>query len=151
MFTTDAAILQRVADALRQAIGSLDVFWSRHVTEGHTAAYQDIVGRLLGRGFVLSQITAWDRGAEFETDIGVYWALVKGAALDGFSDLFIQKIDRRSELDKMATLQVAGVWQKPGSTTDQPGMVSTSNFDTSGSVFNPFDPDDPRVGQPIRW
>ncbi len=100
-------------------------YWVTIVADAQTSAYQEIVGRLIERGFTEAQINSWDRGAEFELVIMKYWALVNGGGLSGnYDDRFIKMLDRRRELDDVM-IAVAGVYITPGQM--QPGTI---NFGT---------------------
>ena len=62
MFLTDQQILNSVADLLKYSAASLPAYWTNIVTEQHAAAYNYMLGKLLNRGFLQSQILQWDQG-----------------------------------------------------------------------------------------
>src|ERR1700690_3472674 len=108
MFITDADLLSALASELHRAGIALDgsdleAFWTPIVSRSNTAAYWEIIHALMGRGFDKeTQIDLWDRGAEFQTAIGIWWCLEHGAAIDSDSyraeALNELKLDRRKEL-----------------------------------------------------
>lgn len=98
-FQTDAALKTAVAGRLKQSESDLPDYWDEIVSKANTAAYQEIVSRLTARGYSQAVINAWSRGNEFQHDIGLFWALVHGGGYSEADDRFINKLDRRNELD----------------------------------------------------
>lgn len=150
MFLSEAKIKQAVADKLSTDVANLASHWDGIIKAAHVSAYNQIVSRLLARGFTLAQVTAWDDGPEYEKDLSVFRALNDGGSLGAFSDTAIKVMDRRAELDKMGSLIIVGVWTRPGNTDPGPGLVGTGSFDTNGATFVPFDPD-AQTGEFTRW
>jgi hypothetical protein len=148
-YTTVTQIVQDIADALKAVnVAALPANWTNVAAEAQIAAYQDIVGRLLARGFTLAQITAWDRGIEFERAISKYYAFSSPQGAGKFDYETMRIWDRRKELD-IVQVFTAGVFVSPGST---PGTVGVGGMNTSGDMFGtPFSDDDPRLGQTVRW
>ena len=130
MFVTDTELKARVASLMSVAPSGLAAKWDMIVRDSNRAAYNEIVGVLSGRGYTAAQIAAWVRGEEFEADIGLYWALVKGGGLEGYSDTFINKLDRREELAEVDVV-VDGVVVDP----DSEGDIGFGDFDTTGDLF----------------
>lgn len=91
----------------------LDAFWSTLVAQAQTRAYNEIQMRLLERGYTAAQISAWDRGAEFELDIAVWWCLTQGAGLSAADLKGVDRFDRREEL-RSVSVSNAGVLINPG-------------------------------------
>ncbi len=150
MFLTDAAVLQSVADLLKVDVASLPAYWTNVVAEAHAAAYNEMVGRLLDRGYTLAQITAWDQGVFYERMISLFWALTNGAGTSAFDPKFINQFDRRKDLDTVL-LAVAGVYIKPGNMdVDAPGTVGFGAEDFSDCLIVP-DFDDHRRGKTTRF
>ncbi len=145
MFLTDSQCMQAVADLLKYDISALPGYWTSVVSQAHVAAYQEIQGRLLARGFTTAQVVLWDRGAEFERMLTIYWSLVNGGGTTAYDDRFIKQFDRRSDLDSVL-VSVAGTWIIPGET---PGTVGTGFEDTTGDLFS-LDRDDPLRGEASR-
>lgn len=142
-FTTDLLIKNRLAGLLKQLNleDGLSEYWDDIVTDSRTSAYNEIVSRLADRGLSLTQIADWERGAEFERDIALYWCLIKGA-VGGEDDKFIKQLDRRKELDEVAVVIDGEV--VTGGGNDGPvgyGVVSADVVEfnrvvTSGKVTN---------------
>lgn len=134
MYLTDAQTLQAVADSLKA--GGVDALlatapqWSNINSEAHASAYQEIVGRLLNRGFTLAQIQGWDRGGEFELALTRFWALTNGGGLSAYDMDSVKLFDRRKDLDNVIVF-VNGVFVNP--TAQQPGTV---NFGTQAGVVH---------------
>lgn len=101
---SDADLKSALADMLGKTSASLVGKWTDIVTAANVAAANDIAQRLLARGYSAAQIDAWDYRAVFNRDIGLFWALVKGGGLADYSDVGINKLDRRKELDTLAVL-----------------------------------------------
>jgi hypothetical protein len=104
--------------------------WEKTIVDSIDAAYQDIVGALTERGYTSSQIAAWDRAEEYNRDLGLFWCLVKGAGLHGNDPTFINKLDRRKELESVAIL-IDGVMV----TAAGVGEVGYGVLDTIGDQF----------------
>lgn len=135
MFITDSQLLERLAGVLK--IDPEDVavsvpYWLKIVADSNQASWNDIRAQLVGvRGFSDGQVSSWDRGAEVQTDLGLFWCLVKGAGLHEFNDTFIRHLDRRGELKKMP-ITIGGEVVKPGGT--QPN-ISAGRLNDAGSTF----------------
>lgn len=98
-YNTTDTIKGRVAGLLKKTTADLGSYWDNIVSDSRTRAYNEIISRLTGRGFTVAQINTWDRAAEFELDIAIYWCLVSGAGLSDPDDKYINRFDRRMELD----------------------------------------------------
>jgi hypothetical protein len=100
-----------------------------HSTQFVSNGYQEILGRLLNRGFTTAQIDAWDRRVEFSLDISTWFALRHIAQAED-SDLWPQKFDRREELDTVVVVSDGEV-QEPeaGARRIGQGDLSTT-YDT---------------------
>jgi hypothetical protein len=126
-FITDAALNTAVQNALAKT-EPLAAFWATVITQANAMAYGDIAGALTERGFNQAQILAWDRGVEFQTALGIFWALDQAAMKDPetYSKTAMKEYDRRDELrgnPAKNILPVAvlngGVWQDPATTVGQ--------------------------------
>lgn len=148
-FVTDAVVLGRVSDLLGVNVSNLPPKWQTLVQNSNTSAYQEILGRLITRGYTPAQINAWDRGAEFQTDLALFWTLTKGGGLANYSDVFLKALDRRKDLDTVI-LFVGQQWKATG---DTPGTIGSGALDGSRDRFGvPIDPNDTKnLGQPTRW
>lgn len=101
-FNTAAVIKQRLADTLQKDVDTLEDWWEGIVTQARTFAYQEVVGRLMSRGYSRTQVDDWDRGAEFEGDLALWYCLVRGGAANAYDPRFIDMLDRRKELAAVA-------------------------------------------------
>ncbi len=121
-FLTDSELVSAVAQVLRQQGVTLSTAWYDPITgtgiipDANQAAYRDIRGALLMRSFGANQVDNWDRGREFNLDLGIFWSLVKGAGLYAYDDRWVERLDRRKEL-KEVLVEVAG-----GATTPPTGV-----------------------------
>ena len=154
MFLEDDEVLSAVAITLKKTpdelVGSAP-YWAALVQQAHVSAYQDVVGRLLARGFSKGQVDAWDRGAEFERDLTVFWALTRGGMLEAFSDLSMKPMDRRKELDTVQVF-VRGVYINPDSGQHGPGLCSYGSInDARMGIFNGPAPPEGGVGEYTEW
>ncbi len=130
-FITDNDLKTKLAANLKVADASqLPAGWTQIITDSNAAAYANIVGVLSARGYTGAQIASWDRGAEFNSDLGLFWCLVKGAGLHGNDATFIDKLDRRKELEDVAIMN-GGVLVTP----DTGGAVGYGQFDTTDDAF----------------
>lgn len=146
-FLTDGQLETALAAALKVAsVSDLDDYWDTIVPQANAAAYQEILGRLLRRGFTKAQVDAWDRGSEFQRDIGLYYALIKGGVYAGYDPRTVQALDRRKELDSVLVF-VSGVWKTP---EESPGTCGSGSLSPSG-IFNFPDPTDPNSGEYTEW
>src|SRR5438552_863679 len=104
MFLHDSDIRPSLAAILKQDPAALPAYWDTILTDAHNKAYNEILRRLLARGFSIDQAKTWDAGAEFEKDMTLWWTLNNGGALNPAEDKWIMKLDRRKELDDVDVL-----------------------------------------------
>lgn len=139
-FVTEDQVKQALADILQVAVGTLQAYWARIVADAREAAYQDILGALTARGYSAGQIAQWDRGAEFQRDIALYWCGVKRAtvAAQTQGQLLdrLDRLDRRKELATVAVM-IGGVVVDPAGTTGG-GIVSSG--DRAASKMSKMNP-----------
>lgn len=161
-FITDQALQDYVAAVLHRAGAAVttdvtqSTFWPPIVTQANASAWGEIQDRLIRRGFTVAQITAWDRGAEVQQQIGTYNALRDGGCLENFSETFLNNLKRyfdpeiKSNILDNTLVTNAQVWQTPG---DTPGTIGIGEISTFNNAFNlPTTPDqDPRIGEITRW
>lgn len=100
------------------------------ITDAINRGYQDIVSKLQGRGYTAGQVAAWDRAYEFNLDLAMFWTAVQSMNLEA-DDLWVQKLDRRKELDSVAVM-IGGNLVNPGTTGG--GQVGFSAMDTSSDI-----------------
>jgi hypothetical protein len=110
-----AQLKTKVSDLLQKQDESTLAFADSVFADSVNRAYLDIVSRLQARMYTQSQIDAWDRGAEYNLDIALYWVFQSGGVPANFSDQFIKNFDRRSELEKSSfRLVCSGIVVAPG-------------------------------------
>lgn len=97
-FIIDAVLLDHVKGLLTVATLDLDTPWTGIAHFANLAAYGQIRNALLKRGFSIAQVDAWDDGAEYQLDLGTFWALTKGGCTKDYDAKFIASLDRRKEL-----------------------------------------------------
>ncbi len=137
-FITDAVLNNAVCDEIQKARGTLTVFWPGIITQANVWAYNEIAARLVARGFTLAQVTAWDRGAEFQTDLGVWKAISDNAAMapNTYNFAALAAKDRRDELSgnqakkiEACIVTASYVFQVPTNTV---GNVNTGPMQGAG-------------------
>jgi hypothetical protein len=131
---TEPNLRARLADLLSQLDASLPPKWSSIITDSLAAAAGDVKASLLARGYTISQIDNWDRLDEFVIDIGLFWCLTKGGMLGNYSDLFIQKIDRRKELLTAPLLNNGALVNPSPNNANSP--VASGRLSEDGYRFN---------------
>lgn len=156
-FLTDEQLASFVKDHVAKGAGaSLQANWTSIVSQANAAAYNEILAAFASRGFTKAQIDLWDRGAEFERDIGAWWALTHNAALftDTYNAASLAALDRRKELwgdpqNHMppAPLLTDGVWVDPAS---KRGQVTFGTFREDDQLHGIEDANDSRRGQITR-
>ncbi len=140
---------QYVKDHLQKSQAeSLKPYWDSIITAGIRSGYLEIVSAFASRGYLKSVIDQWDRGAEFQQDIGAWWALKRLGIVraDTLGQANLDALDRRKELygdppDVLPViLMVGGVVQIPTGTFGQPNFGA---IDESRDLFK-MDDNDPR-------
>lgn len=135
VFLTDLQIEQSLADLLKLAggVGALPANAPNVVTEAHAAAYNEVVGRLLARGYTLAQITAWDQGVFYERQITLFFCMVNLAGTFGYDEKWIAMYDRRKDLATVM-LSIGGTFVSPQS-VDGSGTVGGGVENTANDIF----------------
>lgn len=107
-FISDADMLAQIKATL--AVDTIDPAsaWPLIARRANAAAYSDIRTALFRRGYTLAQIDAWDDGATFQADQGLYWAIVRGGLAKDYDTKYVMLMDRRAEL-KTAPVTIGGV------------------------------------------
>jgi len=150
VFTTAAQIKTDLAASLKLAGGSADLppYWDDVVSRCHTAAYQEVVGALLARGFSKSVIDTWDRGSEFERSIALYFCATSPQGIGSFDLNAVKLWDKREDL-KAVQVYTSGTAVDP---SEQPGTVGSGRMNDQRGIFNPIsqtgEDDNP---YPMRW
>lgn len=159
-FVTDNDLTTVVVAALKKSLADLTTlangdasYWPTLISDANLAAYNEIVGRLVARGYLKTQIDTWDRGVEVQKKIGLYWSLVEGGALDGFDDKWTDKLERYflgpdNVLDT-CVLTANGIVLDPAGS---PGTIGTGALNTDQDMFvMPTSETDGRIGQETKW
>jgi hypothetical protein len=128
-FITDDQLTQWLMDALQKGPdATLEDLWASIITQSNWSAFWEIFGKLSSRGFTQAQILAWDRGAEFNRHIALFFCLSNAQAMapEGYDKTGINSYDRRPELlgDPSKNIGAvfvtnAGVIQDPGNAYGQ--------------------------------
>lgn len=149
-FISNTELKTELTSVLKQAgADTVGSHWDALVARSNTAAYQEILRRLVPRGYTKAQVDTWVSGAEFQTDIGLFWCLTKNATQSEFPDTFIAKLDRREELDTVALLDSSGVEIPPLTASDE---VAWGTAETGSDMFvMPTSNDDDRIGEVTEW
>lgn len=128
MFLTDDEFRESLAITLKIDVGRLGKHWDLLCQEAHKSAYFDVRGALLARGYAASEVDNWDRGPEFERDIGLFWALLRGSRFHNYGTDVVDKLDRREEL-KSVMVENLGTVQIPSGTPPRidGGLLDTTN------------------------
>lgn len=128
MFLDPKDFRQATADTLKVNVAELGEYWDRLCEQAQQSAFRDIRGALITRGFTAAQVDTWDRGEEFERDIGLYWVLIRGAGVQRlYSSEDIAKLDRREELKTTLVEIASGAPQDPAAV---PAKISGGQFVT---------------------
>lgn len=131
MFVSDSTFRLAVAAALKMDVADLGAYWDAQAQRAHQSAYLDIRGALLARGFTAAQVDAWARGEEFEHDIGLFWALVRGGRPAHITEEMLAALDRRAELATVTVEIDSGTPQTPSTVPGRivAGVLATVDAD----------------------
>lgn len=145
-FNTASVIRTALAGVLKMKEGDMPSYYETHIPAALNAAYYEVLGKLLARGFTQANILAFDRGAEFEKDIALFWCLVRSGAYAGFDGATLQALDRRKELETVLVF-VSGVWIQPAS--GEAGTVTTAGPSVGNTGVFAYDDSEDDLG--IQW
>jgi len=157
MFATDDQLKSYLKDVMaKQPAAALLPHWDQIVTRSNISAYNDIVSRFARRGYSKAQIDRWDRGLEYQLDIGVWYCLQKLATMQPeYHTQSLQWFDRRMEISgneiQGLTLEPLIVNGEIVTPDKKYGQVSTGEFDATSDLFVPHDLTDPRRGVTTRF
>lgn len=134
-FLTDAQVKTKLAANLKVAEADLPDAWDEIVPDANTAGQNEVTQAITNLGYTAAQAATWDRAAEFNRDMALFWCLVNGAGLHGHDPTFIDKLDRRAELKEItAPILIGG---EPVDPDDDSGGVGYGEFDTTDDRFTP--------------
>lgn len=114
---TEAELKTALADALNKADANTLVVTSAQYEKANRWAAGAIHDALVGRGFG-AYLDEWDRRKEFNESLALYWLFTLGGVPFAGSDLFVNKLDRRKELET-ARIFVDGVMVRPSMDYDE--------------------------------
>jgi hypothetical protein len=145
VFITFQQLQQAVKDQLQKGqVEQLSQYWGTIINAALNQSYGYLLDAMTKRGFLKVIIDQWDRGAEFQQDLGVWAALQRISTQTSvkIEQEAINLFDRRGELNggqqmiggKLVKvdgvgLLVNGVWQDPGQST-----VTTTPSQTVGQA-----------------
>lgn len=148
-YITASQLQAALASFLKIREADLPDYWQPLSSQAANFARQEIVGRLLRRGFTEAQVDAWDRDFEFSRDLGLWKAVVLGGAYTGFDANVLKALDRRRELDEVLVF-ISGVWVKP--TGDQPSLAATGPMaESAGGLFGVYPDADDISDERMQW
>lgn len=122
MFTTDAQVKQDVADVLRTALANLPTWVDNVVARVHESAYEEIVEKLMGRGFTQTQIDAWRRGEEFERAIALWYFFTTPQAIGIYDKQALETWEKFRTGLKSVTIAGSSGWTTPADTPGVPAV-----------------------------
>lgn len=131
---TNAKLRILFADAIKVEHTALPERYIEIVSDANTAAAADITSALTGRGYTSSQIDEWDRRVEFNKHLGLFWCFISGNVSSTYSDVMINKLDRRKELQTVQ-ITIGGEIATPGASTSDPDGEINGGAVVSGGQF----------------
>lgn len=133
-----AQLKQKVADALKKDVDDLEEYWDNQCADAAATGYSDILGILMGKGYTMAQLDAWDTRVQFSRQQSLFWLLTESSLGIGYDDKEINKLDRRKELQEAVTIMINGEAVKPGATGDVSGIgggvISEDGYRITGST-----------------
>lgn len=66
--------------------------------KGIVWAYRDIADILLGRGYTIAQIDAWDSAKTYNQQLALYWTIILGGVTHDYDEDYLNQLDRREDL-----------------------------------------------------
>lgn len=126
------------------------IYWQTILDRALRWSYNFILQSLIKRGFSKVIIDQWDQGAEFQSDLGVWYSLqwLATQTTIQIEQTSLNMVDRRAELSGRATMKmlgiqgiepvgitINGIWQWPDTNV---GQVTTGPTD-SLITLDPFD------------
>lgn len=132
------ATTDQVSEGVRTQIGvdALDGRWSGIVGPALNRAWQTIQTALLGKGYTLAQMDAWDFRQSHNLDLAVVKALINGGSLTGYDMETLLQRERLllAEIQALPALSINGVLVYPAATTADGGglAVAGGQLDQTG-------------------
>lgn len=105
---------QDVKDILKLADDqNLEAYWSRLIEKARQTAYSDLIDILIGRGYTIAQLDAWDSREVYNRQQALFWLYTETSLGMGYDDKEINKLNRAEQLRKATTIMINGVAVKP--------------------------------------
>lgn len=131
-FVTDAELRNEIASRLKvDGVDLSDADWVPNVSSSNKAAYADIIGALLARGYTAAQIATWDARKTFQLHQGMFWALYGAKGADDPDSERWAKFDRREELKTVALVAGGVIITDPA----KAGAVSYGTLNTDADRY----------------
>jgi hypothetical protein len=153
VFIDGPTLSQAVHDVLQKSdTAQLAGYWPTLINQALRFSYWEIVNRLAMRGYSKAIIDQWDRGAEFQQDLGVWhalqWISTQTAVKIEMDSLHM--IDRRGELESFertigprmqvrtdpVMVTINGVIQHPDTSV---GQAVTGPIEGGGALGYPWE------------
>lgn len=124
-FVNDQEIMDQVRATL--SIDNLDDAsgWPRTCKAANRTAYGTILRALMRRGYSQAQVDSWDGGIEYQTDIALWYAIVRGGLAKDYDPKYLSLFDRRAEL-ATAMVTAGGVLLIPATPATSSGQLTTT-------------------------
>jgi hypothetical protein len=126
----------------RQKLYDSNARWAATVGRANQTAYDQLRTAALSAGYSLTQFLDWDLGADFQRDLGTYWALAKGIGLTSLEPSVLKPLNRLAEAQAAleAGMLIGGVLQQPGQSagSDAPAAPAGPLDFSCGYFGNPF-------------
>ena len=133
-FISDAQLRKAVASAVGVDVSELADRWDELISAANEAAANEIVTKLSARGFTVGQIDAWDRRAEFNRSLGLFFVGSDAGFMTAYSPVWVEMHDRRPELAAMECITVGRVLVYPANKTSDGGGTQVTGGQLAGSV-----------------
>ena len=127
------AVLQRVADALRQPVANLSPQWASLAAESTKDAAADLNTLIAGKGYAdpegADQYRAWHERLAFVT------CMTRGAALSNYNLEALKGLDPRPLIEKAGLLFYGGRPTAPQPGESEVGGVAGGQVDAVGDIM----------------
>lgn len=128
---------------------SLGSEWSTIIANANLSGCNDVREALLGKGFTIAQIEAWDQLGVYCLDQGTYWALLRaGVSNEQISEAKLKSFDRREELDKKGFLTAGSTILYPMPDASPVGGISFGRNKVREQLSREYDR---KFGRPGGW
>lgn len=129
-----------VATQVGVTVEDLDARWDGIIPPARDRAWQAIQTTLLGKGYTLAQMDAWDFRQSHNLDLATVKALINGGSLTGYDLEPLMQRERLllKEIADLPALSISGVLVFPAGATEDGGglMVAGGQLDQTGWAVN---------------